>query len=917
MDSEMKRPFLILAVLVGAVCLAFQGFSPAASGDVEIVRDQWGVPHVFAATGEGGFFGVGYAAAEDRIVQMDLFRRRARGRLAEVYGADLVESDRQFRVAGISQYCDGVVENLPEDALGYLRAYAAGVNAFLRENPETVRRRFEALGVEPAAWTEGDCVCAWMAVGSLFDRLTNSGPIKRYHDFRDRVREIGEEAALRETGMMIDDWAAVVPESEMAKDTEVYEKLKATPPTPGQWFRSIDDDLLKFSHAWAVDGTRSETGKPLLESDPQTPVNNPPLWWEFHLSAGAFNVRGIGVAGSPGMLIGFNRRLAWGVSALGAGSTVTFIEKPSADGRGYLYRGKPFPFESRREVIRIKGAEPVEFEVRRTQHGFVFHPRGQYQREGEVYVSHYTQMEDGKTTLLAMLRMMAASGWNEFRDAMREWYSPGVHLVYADVEGNLGYQTLVYAPLTKRTRRMALEGWTGEDEVLGRIPFPEMPHLLNPDSHFVSHANNLPVGSWYPYDLGVGTGGTGHSSRSFRLIQLLSGDRAFSVESFEAGVHRDDVQANVAALFPVARRIAQETGAGRDVQNLLEQLRDWDLRYRADQPAYPAAMALASAALTPYRRSPLTDRLGGGGGGISHLARLVGDQFGDTDATPADPDVRDYLMAWLQQAAEKLREGRVAPAPVDGQSRDVLSMPYQQNGPMKLPVLEPRHDLTSPPLTCGQGGTIWAQKGNSYTQIVDLADIDSSRAVLPPGISEDPESPHHADQMSIWVAGATRPAPLSRARIEASATSSRGLTAEPYDSVTPRLLTMDGTGAALAAAFIQRVREDGSQSFEIVAAFDETLAAWVAVPIDMGPDTDRVYLALHGYGIRAGASRSGVEAAVGGVAAKVAYAGPQGFYEGLDQVNIPLPRSLAGAGNVGIRLKVDGILTNVVRVVIQ
>jgi penicillin amidase len=127
--------------------------------------------------------------------------------------------------------------------------------------------------------------------------------------------------------MILDDAAAVVPESEMAKDAAVYAKLKARVPTPGWWFRGLPDDMLRFSHAWAVDGARSATGKPLLEGDPQTSVNNPPLWYEFHLSAGRFDVRGISVAGSPGMLIGFNRNLAWGASALGASSTVTFLDK--------------------------------------------------------------------------------------------------------------------------------------------------------------------------------------------------------------------------------------------------------------------------------------------------------------------------------------------------------------------------------------------------------------------------------------------------------------------------------------------------------------------------------------------------------------------------------------------------------------
>ncbi len=915
----MRRLSAWLVLILAALGLLWSGAVPQ-NGErpgVEILRDRWGVPHVFAKTEEEGFFGVGYATAEDRILQMELFRRRARGRLAEVFGSRFVESDRKFRTAGVGRYCDEAAAALPPEERGWLEAYASGVNTWLRDHPEEVARRFQAYGIVPQAWRPGDSVCAWMAVATLFDRLYDPGAVQRYHEFRDLAEEIGEDEALKSRGMMLDDAAAVVPESEMAKFPEIYAKLKATPPTPGNWFRSIPDELLKFSHAWAVSGARSVTGKPLLESDPQTPVNYPPLWYEFHLSAGRFDVRGIGVAGSPGLLIGFNRKVAWGVSALGTGSTVTFIERLAPDGAGYLYRGETLPFERRREVIRVKGGERVEFEVRRTRHGFVFDRYVKDRRRGETYVSHFTKAERRATSMLAMFGMMAAGNWEEFQRAMEDYYSPGIHLVYADTEGNLGYQTLVWAPLTKRTRRMALEGWTGEDEILGRIPLDEMPHMLNPDAGFISHANNLPVGSWYPYDLAIGTGGTGHSSRSLRLVQLLSGERLFSVESFESDVHRDDVQANVAALFPVARRVVREEGVpNRQVERLLDELENWDLHYRADQPTYPAAMALAGALLTPYRRSPLNDRLGGGGGGISHLARLIEDQFGGTEATPTDPEVREYLMDWLELAGENLAAGRAAgPAPVDGQSREIQRMPYQQNGPMKLPVLEPEFNLESPPLMCGQTGTIWSQKANSYTQIVDLADVDNSRAVLPPGISEDPQSPFHANQMEIWAAGSTRPAPLSRGRVEEIAVSSVTIAYAPLPG--PWLYSGDPSGEGVAAANVQRVRADGTQSFEAVLRYDEERAAFVAVPVAFGPEGEQLYLVLYGTGIRGRSSLGAVTVRVGDLDLPAAYAGPQGFYPGLDQVNVLLPRSLAGAGRVEVRLAVDGLWSNTVEVVFE
>jgi penicillin amidase len=748
-------PWALAAILI---CASF-----AQTRQVELVRDHWGVPHIFASNENDGFFGVGYASAEDRLLQMDLFRRRANGRLAEVFGAQWAASDRKFRVAGIHRHCLEAVATLPAEMRSHLASYAAGVNFLIRSQPDTVRKRFDKLGVPPEPWTEADCVCSWWAVAELFDSLFDAGAVQSYKEFQQLAAEVGEQEALDRQRTQIDDAAAIVPEAEMAKDAAAYAAVKATPRVAGWLQFSTPDETLRFSHAWAVDGTRTVSGKPLLESDPQTSVNNPPLWYEFHLGAGRFDVRGIGFPGAPALLIGFNRKLAWGATALGAGSNVTYLEKLSADGRSYSYQGQSELFRRRSERIAVKGGSDVVEEVLVSRHGFVFDSLGGQSLPGFAGVSHNSQVQAKATSIRALFGMMAAGSYQEFRAAMEHYYSPGIHLVYADTEGNLAYQTLARVPLTRRTRRMAIEGWTGAGEVLGRVPLDHMPHMLNPDAHFISHANNLPVGSWYPYDLGIGTGGVGHTSRSLRLVEVLRGGTRYSPETFESAIHRDDTNASIAKLFPIARRVAQEMNiADSGVPALLEALKDWDLRYRSTAPGYGAALALGGL-LTPYRQSPLTARLGGGEGGIARLARLLHEQNGGSDATPTDRDVRAYLASWIRLAGDAYQK--------NSNSRATHSMPYQANGPLGFPSLDPRLDLVSPPLSCTQGGTIWSQTGNSYTQIVDLADVDNSRTVLPPGVSEDPASPWYANQMELWAAGSTHPAPLTREKVNAISSS--------------------------------------------------------------------------------------------------------------------------------------------------
>lgn len=783
-----------------------QGF--AGNNEVEIIRDNWGVPHVFADKEADGFFGLGYVCAEDRLVQMDLFRRRARGRLAEIYGPQWVESDRTYRIGGISQYCAEASANLPRDMRGALRAYAAGVNAFIEEQPDRVRKRFAPLGVTPDAWTPSDCLAAWMGMATLFDRFTGESSIRMYLEFQRLVDEVGLEAACKQRATVLDDDVAIVPESEMARNRKVYRRLKSMERQIGYHRRSADEEPIRFSHAWAVGGQKSTTGKPILESDPQTSVNNPAIWYEFHLCAGRYDVRGVGVAGCPAMLIGWNRNVAWGATALGTGCNVTFLDKLSDDGRGYRFRDKTLPFERRLERIDVKDAKPVVQEVLTNHHGFVFNSIARLQRPGEAFVSYYKKAQDKATSVRAMLLWMRAKNYREFRKGMEHYYSPGVHLVYADARNNIAYQTLAQIPLTKRAPRLALEGWTGEDEIHDRIPLDEMPNMLNPDTHYVVHANNLPAGSWYPYDLGTGIGDT---VRSMRLRQLIGADRQFSVEDFEAVVHRDNVQPAVAALLPIARKIVEEDGIDDPaVTRILDALKDWDGRFDAHKPGYHAAMAVAGSIVTAVRGSPLRDIVGGGEGGVCHLARLAGERFAKDGATPKNPEAREYILNLLRMAGGGSVPGRGGvrrPAARIGSGPEIHAMPWQVHGPMRFPAIAPEYDLKSPPLTCGQIGTIWSQKGNSYTQIVDLADIDNSRSVLPPGVSEDPDSPFHSDQIPIWVKGGTHPAPLSRGKVEAVAQRKMTLEVAAYEGPDAPDENIVETVRGLDARFVRAIPE--------------------------------------------------------------------------------------------------------------
>jgi penicillin amidase len=781
----------LATLLVSATLFGQALHSATAAPTVELLRDPWGTPHVFAVTEADGFFGLGYATAEDRLLQMELIRRKAAGRLAEVFGPDWVDADREARIAGHAVYAPRAFAKLPARWQEALRAYAAGVNAWCEAHPDAVARRFKALGIEPEPWTPSDCLLAARGILSLGSPF-NAGPVEDYHRFSELVAQVGEAEALRQSSLVIDDSAAIVSEADMAKDEAVYQRLKQRPRMPGFNLHPAGggDEGRKMSHAWAVSGRKSTTGKPILESDPQLPLSSPPFLYEFHLTAGKIDARGVGVPGCPGLFIGWNRRVAWGVTALGVDSHVVFLDRLTPDGKGYVFEGKPVPFERRLERIEVKGGQPVIQEVLTSRHGTVFNSLVRSPRAGEAYLLYDAQTMDDGASARMMLEVMDAGNWTEFRRALEHYYSPGAHVVYADVDGNVGYHTMVHRPLTPRSPRRALEGWTGRDEVRGRIPFDDLPHLLNPEPGYVSHANNLPVGSWYPYDLGLATGGTGHTSRSLRLQELLKGDGKFSVDNFERVIHRDDVNSIVATLLPIARKVVEEDKVNdAAVLGLLEGVKGWEM-HEATVARFPAARGLGNT-LTPYRGSGLNGLYGAGSGGVANLARAIGERFAAQATTPTHTLIRAYLVNWLRASASangrdrdgatssdewnaRLAQGR----PAARDAARTIPIPYQRTLPLNLPVVDPSLDIVSPPLPCLDTGTIWSQPGNLYSQIVDLSDLDNSRSMIAPGNAED--GAFRTNQMDLWVRGTMHPAPLSRAKVEALGGKAQNLTVVAY-----------------------------------------------------------------------------------------------------------------------------------------
>ena len=607
-------------------------------------------------------------------------------------------------------------------------------------------------------------------------------------------------------GPRMDDSAQIVSEEEFKQSNpEVYPRLKER--TDGQKQRVENRGFLRevnLSHNWVVAGTRSTTGKPILESDPHYGVTNPAFWYEIHLSGGRYNVRGLGVAGAPGMLMGWNERCAWGVTALAGDTADLFEEKINPDTpEQYLWKEDWLSFECHSETIRVKEGEPVRFEVRSSRHGPVVNDLLSGVKPGEVFALHYTLLWTPSSSLESMLDVMRAADWSSVRNALAGYAAPPLHMIYADVQGNIGYQTGTLVPVRTGDTRLPRKGWTGEDEWT-MVPFEELPSMLNPRAGHIFTANHLAAGSWYPYLVG---GGRGDGPRSLRLREIFTEnpERKFSPRDFVTAVHQDAINPVVRDAVILGRKVVEEDGE-RDpqIRQLLGELNGWDFRLSTQSAAFPSARGVLEAIeSTKLAGTPLEERYGEGWSGVTVMFKAIMPAFRQTGQTPNDPEIRRWLKntlrdgfrrrgygrqqtentGWMKTEASK--NGAGAPAATGGRPPlgIIRRMAYQDvaegYGAERFGSLAPEYDLDSPPLCCPLTQSIWAQEGGSYSQIVDLGDLDRSLSMLPPGISENPASPHYKDQMELWARGEFHPAPLSRTAVEAIKRSSKRLSYRP------------------------------------------------------------------------------------------------------------------------------------------
>jgi penicillin amidase len=775
---------------------------------VQIRRDERGIPYIEASNEADLYFAQGYATASDRLWQMDLLRRTARGELAEIFGRPALEEDKRHRIYGFAALSDALVSRTSPATRDALEAYARGVNAYIETRGDAAAplpAEFQIIGYKPRPWRPADS----LVIGKIFaETLSTTWPT-------DIARALladlppARRAQLLPEGSTLD--VIVVggdnpkPRPPATNGKQAHAKSRAAK-TGAASLPSFDEraGLLAevervealsrssleraglymegraVSNNWVASGKRTASGKPLLANDPHLPASAPSIWHMAHLSAPGLRVAGVTAPGAPGIIIGHNERIAWGVTNLDPDVQDLYLERFSADKKSF-YETPAGLREAvvRREEIKVRkgltdpSTETVNFDVTVTRHGPIV-----LEREGRRYALRWTALDPERTEFDAFYKINRARDWNEFRAALAAYSGPTQNFVYADAAGHIGYYGAGRIPVRRSgDGSTPYDGATDAGEWASFIPFDELPHVYDPPSGLIVTANSRVVGRDYPHHL---THDWAAPYRSRRIYDLLNAKWKLTAADYRA-VQGDVYSIGGASFARAAAQLLSTTpprGEAAGQSNVDEgklraaaaALEHWDGRVTADSNVAPLVAETGIA----FRRRILNDALG--------EARARSFRWGSYDVffnrvaaeRPAEWLPKEFgnygelMRACLADARAALTKrlgadetqwtwGRYSPAR--------FSHPLAA-----IPFIGGRYAIEPFPVDgsgWSAGATVNVGANVSMRLIADVSDWDKTQQGIALGVSGDPASPHWSDQLADWRAVTPRVFPFGAVAVAA------------------------------------------------------------------------------------------------------------------------------------------------------
>jgi penicillin amidase len=766
---------------------------PGLDGPVDVYRDSMGVPHIYATTLHDLFMAQGYVHAQERFWQMDFWRHIGSGRLSEMFGETQLDTDAFLRTLGWARVAEQeLAASSPED-IAILTAYAEGVNAYLAGRQGTqISLEYGVLALlnpdyAPEPWTPLHTMTwakamAWDLRGNLDAEIERAILLKSLKpeqvaelypaypsDHPVIVPNIGGSAAANPLYALLaaDELSAAAPDLELAA-----QKAAALDALLGPSGTGIG------SNSWVVSGDLTSTGMPLLANDPHLGIQMPSIWFQVGLhcrpksDACPYEVAGFSFAGVPGVVIGHNDRVAWGFTNVGPDVMDLYIEKVNPeDPNQYEVNGQWVEMDVRTETLLVGGGDPVELTIRSTRHGPIItdtYGLAEFNQQAGVDVPEnyaialrWTALEPGNV-FSAIWGFNKAQNWQEFRNAARGFTAPAQNLVYADVDGNIGYQMPGNIPIrASGDGSLPVPGWTDDYEWTGYIPFDELPYTFNPAEGYIVTANNQVNPPGYPYLI---TTDWDYGFRANRIVDMITNAPGPIDTAYIQQMQGDSYDANAATYVPLLMAVELNDP---DLARTRDLLTGWD--YQARMDSAPAALfeVFWKNLLADTFNDDLPEDYWPGGGSrwnevMRNLAQQPDNPFWDDKTTADTVETRDDILvkAFTEAVAELEGLQGKNSANWNWSSLHTATFENQTLGKSGIGPIEALFNRGPFPTAGGESivnATGWTATDGYYVDwlpsmrmIVDLGDLRNSLTVHTTGESGHAYHPHYIDMADLW-----------------------------------------------------------------------------------------------------------------------------------------------------------------------
>ncbi len=773
-------------------------------GAVDIYRDAMGIPHIYASTSHDIFFAQGYVHAQDRFWQMDSWRHIGSGELSKMFGSGQVETDTFLRTLGWRQTAEAEWEGLGPEPKAILQAYAEGVNAYLKDHKDTaLSLEYSILGLLSPDYTLEEWTpihsltwgkaMAWDLRGNMGEEIERAVLLKTFtpeqvqqlfpdypNDHPVIVNKIGDGQASNTLpgSQPANINFASLPLDSLADNASLLDAAL------GPWSDGIG------SNSWAVSGDLTDTGMPYLANDPHLGIQMPSIWYQVGLhciektAECPFEVGGFSFAGVPGVIIGHNNQIAWGFTNTGPDVMDLFIERVNPENPNqYEVNGQWVDFGIREETIQVTGSEAVVIEVRSTRHGPVISDAyGPLKDQGDPKDTEFEAFKDRagvdlpenyvialawtaltpSTPFEAIWGFDKAQNWEEFRKAASGFHVPAQNLIYADVDGNIGYQMPGDIPIRKNgDGTLPVPGWTDEYEWTGFIPFEELPYTFNPVEGYIVTANNQVPPNDYPYLI---TKDWDYGFRANRIAGMIKNAGGKIDIPYLQGMQADSYDALAAIFAP----LLLDLNPASDLAPALDTLKDWDYQDRADSISASVFNAFWRALLKNTFDDELPERYQTDGGSrwnevMRNMAKNPNDPFWD-DKTTSDvtENMNDMLKKSFADGITELK-GIFGKDMSTWKWGDLHAATFRNSTLGESGVFLIEDLFNRGPFPTGGGDTLvdatgWSVKDGyetnwlpSMRMLVDFSDLNNSLTVHTTGQSGHAYHKHYADMTPLWA----------------------------------------------------------------------------------------------------------------------------------------------------------------------